>query len=892
MWAAILAMTILRSADAGSLQELLDKWMSPPESSPGYWTLLDVNRQNLSGTIPDAVGMMTALEYFELSYNILRGPIPHAVGSMQRLKEFQVKSMSSEWIDSNKLRGPIPHAVGSWSRLSAFNVVGNDLSGSIPHAVSSWAPVSYFGVDDNSLCGPLPQAVGGLWPALDILRVSNNCLCGPIPHAVVSWGRLHMFLVGSNQFRGPIPVGSMRHLAYYSVRSNQVSGSIPHDVGSWARATRFHVFCNQLRGPIPHAVGSMQQLKEFMADTNSLEGPIPHVFGFTLRLEHFNVHENGLEGPIPHAVGALAALSRFVAHDNALSGSIPSGLFMRSGVQRDSAVYVCIHRNRFTGTLPALKNAAVLTASENFLEGGLPSPFNSELRILDVSGVLGRSGGLIGHLRPALCRATDLKILAIARQQMYGSIPSFTSTLSLLALHDNRLMVLSDLHILDSASRTTILLHNNLLSCYVPTCGNAAVKTSIIAIGNRFRYPKGMFPPWVLEHERDPLLWISGTEGMSSVQKISGAAGMFMVAVVAKLGSAKLMRAMSGWQNGPQTHLWVVKASSQVRNRLAMDSPLAAMLIVLLLSKTWDLYVCPQTLATLSAGSQSSALIRTLVFLWWCKLSFHSLAVGHLTMEDEKHKNKLPAKLLGKRLLLWSQWCVLTLVLSVPAISYQVAKSIPGFLQAGKMVSLGLQACVGATQGLVSSVLIPRLAGKMTGQKHAFTTVSNLIMNCVIPVVVIIYLDTGCLGRWVSFWKTCQIKSHLFQCRVIHKKGSRHPDLEGTLSNPAALDITVLRPRDICNPHVSWTFSSMSRCSHVTLLRLQEIWLSKFITTGLAMPGLALMAGRLPRESGAIAGNIGIYMAYALLSSGHLPLMNFILLLAFLGEGLVASLVA
>ena len=178
---------------------------------------------------------------------------------------------------------------------------------------------------------------------------------------------------------------------------------------------------------------------------------------------------------------------------------------------------------------------------------------------------------------------------------------------------------------------------------------------------------------------------------MSLVQKISGSAGLFMFVVVAKLGSAELMRAMSGWQSGPPTHLWVVKASSQFHTRMAMDSPLAAVLIVLLLSRTWDMYVCPQTLATFSVGSQSSALIRTLVLLWWCKLSFHSLAVEHLTMEDEKHKKKWPAKLLRKRIILWSLWCVLTLVLSVLAISYQVAKSIPGSLQAGKLLSLGLK---------------------------------------------------------------------------------------------------------------------------------------------------------------------------------------------------------
>ena len=80
----------------------------------------------------------------------------------------------------------------------------------------------------------------------------------------------------------------------------------------------------------------------------------------------------------------------------------------------------------------------------------------------------------------------------------------------------------------------------------------------------------------------------------------------------------------------------------------------------------------------------------------------------------------------------------------------------------------------------------------------------------------------------------------------------------------------------------------MSRCIHVTLLRLQEVWLAKFVTTGLAMPAVNFMRDNLPTESDAVVGNFGIYIAYALVSSGHLPLMNLILFLAFMGEGLVA----
>ena len=114
--------------------------------------------------------------------------------------------------------------------------------------------------------------------------------------------------------------------------------------------------------------------------------------------------------------------------------------------------------------------------------------------------------------------------------------------------------VLSDLNYLDSESSSVILLHNNLLSCSVPMCGNASVKTSLVAIGNRLRYPNE-FPAWVHEYERDPLLWTSGADGMSLVMKINGAIGLWIVVVVSKLGLATPLRAMSGIETQTTTAL-------------------------------------------------------------------------------------------------------------------------------------------------------------------------------------------------------------------------------------------------------------------------------------------------------------------------------------------------
>ena len=151
-------------------------------------------------------------------------------------------------------------------------------------------------------------------------------------------------------------------------------------------------------------------------------------------------------------------------------------------------------------------------------------------------------------------------------------------------------------------------------------------------------------------------------------------------------------------------------------------------------------------------------------------------------------------------------------------------------------------------------------------------------------------IDTGCLGRWVSLWKPCRSNCSLFQSRLVcTAENEQDCSLFKTIRKSGfTVDIMVLRSSDICDPRFSWSSNSISRCIHVGLLRMQEIWLPKFITTGLVMPGVALMRDKLPTESGAVVGNIGIYMAYALVSSGHLPLMNVILVLAYLGEGLVA----
>ena len=208
------------------------------------------------------------------------------------------------------------------------------------------------------------------------------------------------------------------------------------------------------------------------------------------------------------------------------------------------------------------------------------------------------------------------------------------------ARQENHFKVLPDLRLDDHALTTTILLHENLLSCCVPWCGNITAGTSIIAIGNRLQHPNGKFPAWVSDYEHDPFFWVSGTEGMSLLQRISGAVGFFVLAMVLKLDSAKWVRAISSWQTGPPAHLLVVQASSHLASCLAQESLFAVAFLMFLLS--WDLYACPETLGIASACLRSTALIRGLVLLRWCKLSSCSQLSGPVLRDTARLSQRYP----------------------------------------------------------------------------------------------------------------------------------------------------------------------------------------------------------------------------------------------------------
>ena len=183
---------------------------------------------------------------------------------------------------------------------------------------------------------------------------------------------------------------------------------------------------------------------------------------------------------------------------------------------------------------------------------------------------------------------------------------------------------------------------------------------------------------------------------------------------------------------------------------------------MLLLS--WDLFQCPRTLALVSVCMRESTPIHILASCLGCHLCFHSKAAEELAMLGRRVQ--IGGKNLSRRAFVWCLWLVITLLSSALPTLNMVGKSVPGLLPKNKLWSFALGACVGVAQCVISSLIMPRLAERLTSKKEALTTFSSLLMSCVLPVGAIVYLDSACLGKWLELWAPCRSSADYFSLNV------------------------------------------------------------------------------------------------------------------------------
>ncbi|KAF3952262.1 hypothetical protein CMV_022162 [Castanea mollissima] len=305
---------------------------------PLYTYFFSVSRNNLTGEIPLLICNLSSLQYLDLSYNHLSNMIPPCLGNL-----------SNHLIDldlqSNNLHGTIPSTFAKGCYLRSLKLNGNQLEGSLPQSLVHCKKLEVLDFGNNKINGTFPLWLENL-PKLQVLILRSNNFHGAIgnPKYKFPFPNLRIIDLSHNEFHGLLPTNFFKYLKamknsnadkgglkYMGDRYYQdsvtvvIKGFFLDLVKIQSLFTTIDFSNNNFEGEIPKAIGELQSLKGLNFSHNNLSGHMPPSLGNLTNLEWLDLSSNKLIGEIPIQLADLTSLAVLNLSENHLFGQIPQG---------------------------------------------------------------------------------------------------------------------------------------------------------------------------------------------------------------------------------------------------------------------------------------------------------------------------------------------------------------------------------------------------------------------------------------------------------------------------------------------------------------------------------------------------------------------------------------
>ena len=381
---------------------------------------LDLSYNKLQGEIPSFFGNICTLQILDLSNNKLSGNISSFFQNSSWCNKHVFESLD---LSLNNITGTIPISIGLLSELAELILAGNDLEGDVTEShLSNFSKLIFLELQNNSLSlkiGPtwvppfqlISLALGScnLGPtfpswlqtqsSLRLLDISNNKLNDSVPdwfwNSLQNMGRLDM---SYNNLIGAIPSISLKllHKPLIFLHSNQFEGKIPPflvqasklklsknkfsnffsflcDQITYANLASLDLSNNQMKGKLPNCWKYVDRLLFLDLSNNKLSGNIPVSMGSLVKLEVLVLRNNNLMGELPSSLKNCGNLIMVDVSENMLSGPIPPWI----GESMQQLIILNMRGNHFSGHLPVnlcyLKHIHSLDLSMNYLSRGIPT---------------------------------------------------------------------------------------------------------------------------------------------------------------------------------------------------------------------------------------------------------------------------------------------------------------------------------------------------------------------------------------------------------------------------------------------------------------------------------------------------------------------------------------
>lgn len=122
-------------------------------SEIGLLTGLEVwgmERGNLTGTIPTEVGVLTNLIFIDLDFNQLTGTLSSELLSLSSLTQLD--------LNDNKFSGSID-GVGVFPFMEFLQLHRNDFTGTVPEGVGQYTDMTAFTIHETFITGTIPSSI-------------------------------------------------------------------------------------------------------------------------------------------------------------------------------------------------------------------------------------------------------------------------------------------------------------------------------------------------------------------------------------------------------------------------------------------------------------------------------------------------------------------------------------------------------------------------------------------------------------------------------------------------------------------------------------------------------------------------------------------------------------
>eukprot|EP00540_Astrosyne_radiata_P023458 CAMPEP_0116840684 /NCGR_PEP_ID=MMETSP0418-20121206/10500_1 /TAXON_ID=1158023 /ORGANISM="Astrosyne radiata, Strain 13vi08-1A" /LENGTH=379 /DNA_ID=CAMNT_0004471015 /DNA_START=358 /DNA_END=1497 /DNA_ORIENTATION=+ len=292
---------------SGQLDSILDGFPST------LMRILYAGRTGIGGIIPTTVGRFSSLEILTLGDNQeVTGTLPSEMGLMTKLT----------WLDlgNNKVRGTVPTDIGRLRGLRDFDLSFNQFNGTIPTELGNLRSLERLDLGHNYLSGPaVPTELGNCHGLLAFGVFGNTGLYGRMESIlhILPTG-LGIFFAGQTGIGGSIPttIGGFTALQYLNLDQNhQVTGTLPSEMGLLSNLIRANFRSNQLWGTLPTEMGLLGAATSLQFGGNNFTGTLAPEFAGWTSLEILNVSQNVLSGS-PSVLKELPALHTLLMYGN------------------------------------------------------------------------------------------------------------------------------------------------------------------------------------------------------------------------------------------------------------------------------------------------------------------------------------------------------------------------------------------------------------------------------------------------------------------------------------------------------------------------------------------------------------------------------------------------